>query len=272
MHARRFPKILISLALFTVAAGSLYLFAIKPDTESFHTWFCGFGEFICKYDNILIGFLVAINLLELIDMLIFAKRDEVINAQFEAATKKSIGIGTLFLHYFSGIFCQGPLIFAKEERSSAPIRIIITLVTTITKFAAWLLILVSVIGMSLRPEVYEFAMNEGADYAFTVFVLYLFLNCNVLVYALYRILPLHETRTYDVIYYYSDGSSSRGKTHSSNFIAILFLTGIIYVFNSSYYILTASSRLTRVIETARFTKHLDSTSKKSCIWNFYGTR
>lgn len=267
---RAFPKFLLAFLLLAVAVGAVYLFAVTPSEDVMLQRFRSFGEFICKYDAILIGFLLAVNLVEIIDIFIFAKRDETINASFLTATGKSVGFTTLFFHYFSGAFANGPYIFATQEQKSALPRVIISLVTGIIKFISWLAFLVMIAGISLHPGVYEFALGEGIDYAFTLFVLYLCLNCHVLVYALYRCLPLHEVREYVTITYYSDGSQTRGKSYSSNLIAILFMAGILYLFYSAYYVVPFAGKLARCIETGRFNAHLDKSDYNECIWHYYG--
>lgn len=45
--------------------------------------------------------------------------------------------------------------------------------------------------MVVQPAVYDFAAGEGSDYTFPLFVLFCSLNCNMLVYVLYRILPAY---------------------------------------------------------------------------------
>lgn len=272
MKKPRFPKIIITLLLLLLTAGAFWLFAVQPSDEAFSQWFCDLGEFICRYDKVLIGILLAVNLAELIDILIFAKRDEVINVTFESATSKRISLLTAFKNYFAGIFTRGPFLFATEELGSAIPRLILHLVVVVVKFVSWLVLLIAIMGMGFRTELYEFAMNEGVDYSFTLLVLYACLNCSILVYALYRILPLHEARTYKVITYYTDGSSTRGYETKSNFIAILILTAFIYLFYSAYYILPASSRILRMIETGRLRSFLDREPDNNCLWDYYGTR
>ena len=267
---KAFPKFLLVFLLLCLTAGAVYLFALTPSAATVGQQFRSFGEFICKYDTILIGILLAVNLIELIDIFVYTKRDETINALFKSATQKSIRLSDFFFHYFSGAFANGPLIFATQEQKSAKPRIIISLVTGIVKFISWLVILVMVMGMSFHTEVYDFAMTEGADYAFTIFVLFACINCNIFVYALYRCLPLHETREYITITYYSDGSQTRGKSYSSNLIAILFLSGVLYMFYSAYYVLPFARKLSRCIETARFNSYLEKSDYNECLWHYYG--
>lgn len=268
-RTRAFPSILISLLLLAVSAGAVYLFAILPGEEGFLQWFIGLGEFICQYDTILIGILVVINLLELADMLIFAKRDEYINMHFESANNSNFSFLLFFKHYFSGLTCRGPLIFAVEEQGSAIPRMIITLLSAVVKFVFWLLSMIATVGMILYPAVYDFSMGEGADYSFTIMVLLLCLNCAVFVYALYRILPLHESREYTVIHYYSDGSRSSSTETSSNLFAILFLTGFLYLFYTGYYIIQLSHKIGRTIETFRFGSYIDGAYSDISMLDFY---
>lgn len=267
---RPFPKILVTLALLALTVILVYLLAVAPDVSSVDAWFRSFGAFICAYDVELIAMLVVVNLIELIDILIFAKRDETINAIFESSVSNHIGIGKLFGQYFAGVFSRAPLIFSTEELSSAIPRLIINLITSVVKFVSWLILLITTIGMFIKPEVYDFALGEGIDYAFTVLVLLFFLNCHMFVYALYRILPFHETRTYETITYYSDGSTRSQITHHSNFIAIIFLCGVMYMFSTAYYILPLSNKIARMVETIRFRNHLNSSRYKECLRDFYG--
>jgi hypothetical protein len=270
MNVRKFPKIIITLLLLAITAGSIYFFAILPDTETLMAWFIAFGEFICRYDTLLIGALVAVNILELVDIIISAKRDEYINAHFEYATSKNISLANMFLHYFAGLFCHGPYIYSTEEQPYSLIRVIISFVTTVTKLLAWLVVVVTVVIMYGRTEIYEFVLGEGIDYVFTLVVLFAFLNCGVIVYALYRMLPLHEMRAYDVVSYYGDGSVTRRTEYSSNIIAILFIGGVIYLFESAYYIFFASTKIVRIIETMRFSAYLDEIPDRACILDYYG--
>ena len=267
--AKPFPKILVTLLLLAITVAAIYFLVILPSPDDSINLFSAFGEFICKYDTVLIGILVAVNLVELIDIIIFAKRDETINAVYEMATSKSIGLNAMFSQFFSGITSRAPLIFAEEERGSALPRVIINLAVSAVKFISWLALLLPVAGMIFNPAIYDFALGDGKDYAFTVLVLLVFLNCNVFIYALYRVLPLHETRTYETIYYYTDGSSSRETRHESNFIAIVFVAAILYLFHTAYYVIPLSSKLTRSIETARLSKFLDECGGDYCLWNFY---
>ena len=269
-RTRAFPKIIITILLLLISAGAAYLFAVMPGEEGFLQWFIGFGEFICKYDTILIGILIVVNVIELADMLIFAKRDEYINMHFESANNSNFSFLLFFKHYFSGLTCRGPLIFAVEEQGSAIPRMVITLVSSVIKFVFWLLSMVAAVGMIIYPAVYDFSMGEGADYAFTVMVLLLCLNCAVFVYALYRILPLHESREYTVIHYYSDGSRSSSTETSSNLFAILFLTGFLYLFYTGYYIIQLSHKIGRTIETIRFGNYIDGSYSDISIVDFYG--
>lgn len=268
-RTRAFPSILVSLLLLALSGGIVYLLAVVPGEEGFLAWFTAFGEFICKYDVILIGILVVVNLVELADMIIFAKRDEYINRHFEYVHSKNLSMLLFFKHYFSGLTCRGPLIFAVEEQGSAIPRIIITLVSSVVKFVFWIISLSATVGMILYPSVYDFSMAEGADYSFTTMVLLLFLNCAVFVYALYRILPLHEVREYTVINYYSDGSRSTSTETSSNLFAILFLTGFLYLFYTGYYGIQLSHKICRTIETLRFGSYIDGSYSDISIMDYY---
>ena len=269
-RARPFPKILVTLALLAITAAVVYFVAVKPSTETVMATFKGFGEFICKYDKLLIGILIVVNLVELIDILIFAKRDECINAHYEVNVSKSFSLGQFFRQYFAGSHSRAPLIYATEEQPSALPRIIICAATGAIKFVFWLALFVGAAAMLAKPEIHEFSIGEGADYSFTMFVLFFFLNVHVLVYALYRILPLHESRTYETVTYYSDGSSVRGTETRTNIIAMLVLTAMIYMFYSAYYIFPLTRKTSRVVETIRFYKLLDSSRDYCCIRDFYG--
>lgn len=267
---RAIPKFLISFVLLVLTAGAVVHFAYLPSEDAVMSWFCFVGEFVCKYDTILIGILLGINLIEFIDLVVFAKRDEEINKSFELAAGNSIGFLTLFKHYFLGVYCRGPFIYATQERGSALPRTIITLTTNIIKFAAWVILMLSAAGTIFKESVYEFSITEGADYNFTIFVLLLCLNCNIFAFALYRMLPLHESRTYKVTEYYSDGSRKTSTEHSSNFIAILILSGILYLLYTAYFIFPLSNKIARSIETSRFCKFIDDSQYNECIWDFYG--
>ena len=266
---RPFPQILLTLLLLGVTALAVYFFVITPPVSSFMEWYIAFGEFICRYDTILIGVLLVVNLVELVDIVIFAKRDETINAVYELATSKSIGLVAMFNQYFSGITSRAPLIFAEEERGSMTPRLVVNLAVGAVKFIAWLTLFLSTVGMIVHEDVYNFAMSEGRDYAFTTLVLLCCLNVSVLAYALYRMLPLHESRSYETITYYTDGSVTREITHQSNYIAILFVAGVIYLFGTAYYIFPLSSKVVRAIETARLSPFLLETRGEECIWQFY---
>ena len=271
MEARRkpFPKILLILLLLAITVAAVYFFAIIKGADEFIEWFSGFGEFICKYDTVLIGILLGVNLVEIIDVIIFAKRDETINAVFELKANSSIGVITLFKHYFSGICCRGPLMYTASEARSALIRIIISAVTGVIKFIAWIFVLIAAVGMCMSDEVYNYAIGDGIDYAFTVFVLLMCINCGVFIYALYRILPLHETRTYDVVTQYSDGSTTRHTEHRSNFIGIVFMAGVLYMFSTAYYIFPLSTKLARIIETFRLDGYFESEEYERNMTDFY---
>ncbi len=266
---RAFPSFLVSLLLLLVSGGIVYLLAVLPGEEGFLAWFTAFGEFICKYDVILIGILVVVNVVELGDMIIFAKRDEYIDRHFEYIHSKNLSMLLFFKHYFSSLTCRGPLIFAVEEQGSAIPRIIITLVSSVVKFVFWIISLSATVGMILYPAVYDFSLAEGADYSFTTMVLLLFLNCAVFVYALYRILPLHEVREYTTITYYTDGSSTKSRGSSSNIIAILILSGILYLFYTGYYGIQLSHKICRTIETFRFGNYIDGSYSDISIMDYY---
>ena len=266
---RAFPKFLVTLALFLLSAGAIVLFAYLPSEDTVLWWFRTLGEFICRYDTVLIGILLVVNLVEFIDLVVFAKRDEVINKTFEMATRKNISFFALFKHYFLGMYCRGPLIYATQERSSSLPRMLITFITNTIKFVFWFVLMVTAAGTILKPAVYDFSMAEGVDYNFTMLVLLLFLNCNIFLFALYRILPLHEGRSYKVTEYYSDGSSQSYTSHTSNFVAILILSAILYGFYTSYFIFPYSSKIVRCIETLRFNKYVDESRYNECIRDFY---
>ncbi|MBR7182309.1 MAG: hypothetical protein IKD28_05980 [Clostridia bacterium] len=266
---RPFPKILLTLGVLAVALLILYLTAIAPDAEAVGGWFRTFGEFICKYDTVLIGFLIVVNLVELADAIYFAPRDQTINANYEVRASENLSMLAMFKQYFAGYTSRAPLIFASEERQSALPRLIICAATAVIKFICWIFLAIAIVAMIAKPEVYDYAMAEGADYGFTVVVLYLFLNSGFLVYALYRMLPLHESRTYEVTTYYSDGSQSTSKETQTNLFAILILTAFLYLFYSSYYVLPVSSKLNRCIETLRFKRFLDEQEDDCYIGDFY---
>ena len=269
MKHKAFPGILLTFALLILSAGVLYLSVILPSSDAVMKWFIRLGTFLDRYDTILIGILVAVNVIELMDYLIYAKRDEVINANYEARTSRHLGFGTMFKQYFAAETCRGPYIFAEEEQRSAFPRIVNALIVGIVKFVMWLLLLTMIIGMIAKPDVYNYALTEGADYAFTAFVLWFFLNCSMFVYALYRILPLHQLRTYTLITYYSDGSSTSSKQSDSNIIAIVILAAILYLYSTAYYIVSFSRKLRRIFETKRLQRAMRY-ENDICVLNFYG--
>lgn len=269
--AKAFPKTLITIVLLLVTALIVYYHCMQHSTEDLVRWFESLGAFICRYDNLLIGIILGVNVIELIDYIACEKRDEVINASYELM-KGHTGLFTMFKQYFATMFCKGPYIFATEESGSSVVRMLIGLLSGVVKYVYWLVVLLVSAGMTVNPDFYTAVLESDPDYAFTLFVLYACINCNVFVYALYRILPFYSTREYDLITYYSDGSSTRQRKVDSNFIALLFLSAIMYAYCSAYYILPFSGKLNRCIETLRFKGYLNQSSGNRCIMDYYRHR
>jgi len=268
MKKAAFPKILITLLLLALTAFIVYTHATTHTSQELVAWYEKAGDFVCRYDMVLIGIILAVNLVELIDWIVCAKRDTVINANYEWL-QGHMGCTTFFKHYFAPMFCKGPYIFATEEAGSAWIRVIIGLVSGVVKFAYWLLILLVASGEVLSEEYYNAVTQGNPDYWFTFWVLFACINCNVFVYGLYRMLPLYEVREYEVERHYSDGSVTRSRESSGNFLMIAILAVLIYGFYSAYYLLPFGSKLNRCIETWRFKSFVDRSRYNESILDFY---
>ena len=266
--ARAFPKFLITLSLFALTAYILYTLCWQTDTAVLIGLYEQFGAFICKYDMVLIGIILAVNLVELIDMVACGKRDETINVNYEYM-QGHMSLFTMFKHFFAPMFCKGPYIFATEESKSSLIRMVIGFVSGAVKYVYWLAILLVGCAMTLNMEFYDAVLYGNPDYWYTAMILYLCINCNIFLFALISMLPMYQTREYTLVTYYSDGSSTSSRQTSSNFIAIVILSAIIYFCYSAYYIFPLSSKLNRCVETLRFKGFVNSSRSNVCILDYY---
>ena len=234
--AKPFPKIAITLLLTAIVAVGLY-FAAQIPAEQSGKLFVSLGEFVCKYDVALITAIVAINIIELVDYFVFAKRDEVINANFELM-QNHIGMLSFFKQYFAPLFTHGPYIFATEERKSALLRKAVNLIVGLLKFAIWL-------------------------------VLSALINCNVFVYALYRVLPFYDVTTYEIVSHYTDGSTKTTKEHQSNIVALILISAVVYLISTVFYPSALANKIVRNIETNKFCRFVDNSDYNESILSFY---
>lgn len=265
--AKPFPKIAITLLLTAIVAVGLY-FAAQIPAEQSGKLFVSLGEFVCKYDVALITAIVAINIIELVDYFVFAKRDEVINANFELM-QNHIGMLSFFKQYFAPLFTAGPYIFATEERKSALLRKAVNLIVGLLKFAIWLVV-AAVIGVrALNPQFADIVGSADPDYLYTLLVLSALINCNVFVYALYRVLPFYNVRTYEIVRRYSDGSTRTTEEHHTNFVAMILLSAVIYLFLTVFYPSALANKIVRNIETNKFCRFVDNSDYNESILSFY---
>ena len=166
-----FPKFVISLLLLLVVVGLGYFLCLQPSTDQLTHRYETFGQFICKYDIALICFILVMNVIELIDFAINAKRDEAINANYEAMLGHIHLLG-FFKQYFAPLFAKGPFIFASEEEKVAAPRKIIHLVVGTIKWLYWLVFILLFIAMMSKPEFKTVILEGNRDYIFTAFVLF----------------------------------------------------------------------------------------------------
>mgnify|MGYP006934517136 CR=1 FL=1 len=267
-YAKPFRKILVNILLLLILGLALYYINGKNSNIKIVDLYEKIGSFICKYDVYLIGVILGVNILELIDFIIYSKRDEVINSNFEYL-QGNIGILTFFKQYFAPLFTKGPYIFASEEKLSAPIRKLFNFLTGLVKFAYWLVIITLILSMNYQHELSNLLINGNRNYAYTMLILFLCINCNVFVYALYRITPLYEARTYKIITYYSDGSSKSRTESRSNFMAILILSIVIYLYFSLLYLFEFANKIIRIIETNKLLRFLNKCDSNQCLLRFY---
>jgi len=266
--ARPFPKFIFTVILLLVIAVAVYLVCFTIPASRLIDYYEMFGGFICRYDKPLIAFIVIVNVLELIDYFVFAKRDEAINANYEYM-QNHIGMRVFFKQYFAPMFTKGPYIFATEEKKSAPIRKIVNLFAGLVKFIFWLAFALIILSGFFHPD-FKSVLTEGnRDYFFTAIVLFAFTNCNVFVYALYRITPLYSSRTYLVETYYSDHSSVTTERTESNVIAIIFLSAFIYLYFSVLYIFAFANKLVRTVETNRLLGFIGKSDDFESMLSFY---
>lgn len=263
-----FPKFVISLLLLLVVVGLGYFLCLQPSTHQLTQRYESLGQFICKYDIALICFILVMNVIELIDFAINAKRDEAINANYEAMLGHIHLLG-FFKQYFAPLFAKGPFIFASEEKKVAAPRKIIHLVVGTIKWLYWLVFILLFIAMMSKPEFKTVILEGNRDYIFTAFVLFLCTNCNIVLYAFYKISPLYSSRTYEIVTYYTDGTTKRETKSQSNFVAMLLLSIAIYLFFSVFYFLSFATKINRTIETNRFSRFLKKSRENQSILNFY---
>lgn len=266
-YAKPFPKILVTIFLLIVTVVIFYL--VRSNLYIFDT--ITYKEQIEKAINIIINYgkyfalaIIILNVIELIDYIVNAKRDEVINANLEYMNN-NIGIRVFFKHYFAPLFTKGPYMFASQEKAIGQRRRFINTIISIIKYIYWV-----VFGcLLLICFYYKGQDSQKQSLYINVAIIFSCINCNVFVYALYRILPLYEAQSYDLITYYSDGtSSSRQETHS-NFIAIILVGGFVYIYYSIFYISCFANRLVRGIETKRFKKFIKKCDTDQSILSFY---
>lgn len=161
------------------------------------------------------------------------------------------------------------MLFATEDRRVVVLRKIINFLSGIIKFIYWLVIILLIIAMISKPELKEIILNGSRDYIFTIFVLFLCINCNIFVYLLYKISPLYSSTTYRVDTYYSDRKVSSQTKSSSNLVAMLLLGALIYIHFSLFYFLAFSTKLKRMIETGSFLNFVDKCDSNISILSFY---
>ena len=266
-----FPSILITLALLVIVALIAYFACYLPSVEDAVASYEKFGKFICDADIVLIVIIVVANVVEFVSFVKYGKRDEAINREYEYLNNK-FTLFTFFKHYFAPIFVKGPYLYATEERDSAKPRIIVNLVVSAIKFVYWIALFMVVVCSVLKPEYNEAMLAGNPDYAFTIWILYLLINCNVFIFAIYRLLPAYESQEYEVVTYYSDGSRTTGRETRTNVLAILILSVIIYLYYSALYLTAFSNKLNRTIETTRFTKFIDDNREYVCMKDFYKSK
>ncbi len=265
--AKPFPKIAITLLLTAIVAVGLY-FAAQIPAEQSGKLFVSLGEFVCKYDVALITAIVAINIIELVDYFVFAKRDEVINANLELM-QNHIGMLSFFKQYFAPLFTHGPYIFATEERKSALLRKAVNLIVGLLKFAIWLVVAAVIVVRALNPQFADIVAKANADYMYTILVLSALINCNVFVYALYRVLPFYDVTTYEIVSHYTDGSTKTTKEHQSNIVALILISAVVYLISTVFYPSVLANKIVRNIETNKFCRFVDNSDYNESILSFY---
>lgn len=266
--AKPFPKKLITIFLLALVAICAYYLCINKPVSWLSEKYELFGKFVYDNDKILIIVILGANLLELVDFFISSKRDEAINANYEYLMDH-IGFLTFFKQYFSPLFAKGPYFFATEDRRVAVLRKFVNFLSGIIKFVYWLVIILLIIAMISKPELKEIILNGSRDYIFTIFVIFLCINCNIFVYVLYKISPLYSSTTYRVDTYYSDGKITSQTKSNSNLVAMLLLGALIYVYFSLFYFSAFSTKLKRMIETDRFLRFVDKCDSSISILSFY---
>ena len=267
-YARPFPKGILTFLLLAIAAYFVYSVGIKPDLSALRDRFTAFGKIICKYDVAFISVILIFNAVELVDFFVFAKRDEIINANFEYL-QGHIGIRTFFKQYFAPMFTTGPYIFASEERNSALWRKLSNGIVGLVKYFCWLVAISVFVTAGANADFRAFLAESNPDYLYTLLILFACVNCNIFLFVLYRITPLYESRSYDLITYYSDGTTTTRTENRSNFIAMILLSAIVYVLFSAFYFTVFSQKLVRSIETSRFVRFADRQENHHSILSFY---
>lgn len=267
-RAKPFPKLLMTLFLLAVTAVPVYLICVKMPLEEVSSLYESFGKFICTFDTPLIAVILVINVIELIDFTVYAKRDEVIHSNYEYL-RGHIGLGTFFKQYFAPLFAKGPYHFASEEKTSSYVRKIFNLLIGVVKYLYWLAVILVPLAMAIKPGFAAVVRGADADYAFTVLVLLACINCNIFLYVLYRCLPLYESRSYYLVTYYTDGTSSTTEHARSNFVAMLLLSAVIYAYESMFYFSAFSNKLVRSVETDRLNRFLRKCDTNQSMLQFY---
>lgn len=267
-RAKPFPKLLMTLLLLAITAVPVYLVCVKMSPEEATSLHESFGNFICTYDTPLIAVILAVNLIELIDFTAYAKRDEVIHSNYEYL-RGHIGFVTFFKQYFAPLFAKGPYHFASEEKASSHVRKAVNLLIGAVKYLYWLALILVPLAMAVKPGFSAAVRGADPDYGFTVAVLLACINCNIFLYVLYRCLPLYESRSYYLVTYYTDGTSTSTEHAHSNFVAMLLLSAIIYAYESVFYFSAFGNKLVRSVETDRLNRFLRKCDTNQSMLQFY---
>jgi len=267
-RARPFPKFLFTFLLLAVTGVAICMVSVRQSTQQLTEWYGTLGKFVCEHDRLLIAVLLCVNLVGLIDFVIFGKRDEVINANYEYLRGR-IGLRTFFAQYFAPIFTEGPYVFATEEKKSAFPRKLFNTLAGLLKFACWLIFVLVIAAGFYNPEFRAVITEGNHDYIFTLLVLFACINCDVFLWVLYRITPFYSARSYELITYYSDGTTTSRTESRNNLVAMLLLSAFVYAYFSVFYFAVFAGRLKRNAETNRLCRFLKKCCYEESMLKFY---
>ena len=265
-----FPKIIMTILVFVVSVGVAFGVALL-DKEHF---FIKIGDFVFDYLFVFLAVFAVLGIIFCTKLVKYGSYDTKINSAFLFKTKKNIGIGQFFCNYFGGVYAQGPLIYSEEDCDIKGPRSAYILFTTIFRYVFTLVAFIGTVEVVFlwisSVKTYDDMLNMAVYGKASIGLMLLLFgpSFDIIFYVLSKMFPFFESRSYNVTKYYSDGSTETETRTESNFIAILVLGAIVYVYYVGWFWAPTARNIVRLIETKRFGDYCDQYSNVD-IMDYY---